>query len=249
MKLMRFFERGLSMSLGPLLLPLSLVSLALLIPATAYGSGWPELPMPPGAQSVDIGQAMRINGLPVQVRGFLSAEPVSQIATWFHMRLGNPLVTSRHDSKTLLGQARDGYYLTVQLETAGSGTRGLIAQTDVRGMMAGRNAGSAADASWQARLPAGTRLLSLVEARDGARRSQQVVLQSRQPLADSGDALIRLLGTDGYRPSRSVSGNSPPGLVLHFQGPGREAMAVLIHNPDGTTSTVLTTSAAIEGPR
>jgi hypothetical protein len=135
----------------------------------------------------------------------------------------------------------------VQLESAGSGTRGLVAQADVRSLMAGRNAALAADAGWQARLPAGTRILSLVEARDGARRSQQLVLQSRLSLADSGAALARLLGADGYMPSGSVPGSSRPGLVLHFQGPGRVAMAVLIHNADGTTSTVLNTSAAIEG--
>lgn len=203
--------------------------------------------MPPGAQAVDVGQAMRINGLPVQVRAFLSPEPVPQLVSWFQTRLGSPLVASRHDGKTILGQPRNGYYLTVQLEAAGSGARGLVAQTDVRAVMGGRNAPLAAGARWQSRLPAGMRILSQVDARDGRRRSQHLVLQSREPVADSGAALARLLAEDSYLPAGSVSSNAPPGLVLHFQGPGREAMAVVTNQPDGTSSAVLSTSAVIEG--
>jgi len=246
MKLLLSCGRGLSVCL---LLLLMMGLLALIVPNAAFAAGWPALPLPPGATPVDVGQAISINGLPMQVRGFLSPEPVSQLTSWFHTSLGSPLATSRHRGKTILGQARDGYYLTVQLEPAGGGTRGLIAQTDVRAMMAGRSASLAADAGWQSRLPAGTRILSLVEARDGARRSQHMVLQSREALADSGDALIRLLGQGGYLPASRVSSDAPPGLLLHFQGAGREAMAVVSHHADGTTSTVLSTSAAIEGWR
>lgn len=227
-------------------LPMLLLSL---VTGAALAAGWPELPVPPGAQAVDVGQAMSINGLPVQVRGFLSPQPVSELTTWFHTRLGSPLVISHHAGKTILGQARDGYYLTVQLETGGSGTRGVTAQTDVRTMMASRNASLAAEARWQSRLPAGMRILSLVEARDGDRQSQHLVLQSREPLATNSDALIRLLGTERYTPGRSVASSSPPGLILHFHGPGREAMAVVTRGVDGTTSTVLSTSALIESTR
>ena len=73
----------------------------------------------------------------MQVRGFVSPEPVAELAARFRASLGSPLVTSQHGGKTILGQARGGYYLTVQLETAGSGTRGLVAQTDVAALRPG----------------------------------------------------------------------------------------------------------------
>lgn len=227
-------------------LPMLLVSL---VTGAALAAGWPALPVPQGAQAVNVGQAMSINGLPVQMRGFLSPQPVSELTTWFQTRLGSPLVISHHGGKTILGQARDGYYLTVQLETVGGGTRGLTAQTDVRAMMAGRDASLAADAGWQSRLPAGMRILSLVEARDGARRSQHLVLRSHEALANSSEALTRLLAMDRYTPGGSVASSSPPGLILHFHGPGREATAVVTRDIDGTTSTVLSTSAQIESTR
>lgn len=237
-----FFVRG--------LLALLLAFLAFLLPplhCMAIAAAWPALPLPPDAQAVDVGQALRIDGLPIQARGFLSPAPLAQVLDWFRASLGSPLVTSRYKGKILLGQLRQGYYLTVQLEVAGNGTRGLVAQADLHTMMAGRTASVATDAHWQQRLPAGTRILSLVQARDGARQSQQVLLASRAPLADSGDALARMLAQDSYAPVRSIRGVSPPGLVLLFQGPGREAMAVLRNGVDGTTSIVLNTSVLDTG--
>jgi hypothetical protein len=223
--------------------------LAALACDAAAASGWPELPVPPGAQAFGIGDDMRIDGLPIQVRGLLSPEPPARLADWFHARLGQPLVTSEHGGKTILGQFRNGYYLTVQLEQAGGGTRGLVAQSDLRRMAAGHHGGPAGHADWQARLPDGTRILSLVRARDGARSSQHLVLASRDTLAGGAQALTRMLGGFGYAPVQGRPGMPSPGLVLHFQGPDRDAMAVLTRTPDGSLSTVLSTSAPAEGAR
>ena len=93
------------------------------------------------------------------------------------------------------------------------------------------------------------RILSLVRSRAGERQLQHLVLQSDAALAGSGEALAHLLGGDGYTPARSLSSLSPPGLALLFQGPGREATAVLTQNADGTTSTVLSTSTLVESTR
>ena len=234
---------------------------ALLLSAAARAApaaGWPELPLPAGARPVDVGNAMRINGLPVQVRGFLSPQPVAELIAWFRASLGSPLVTSVHGGKTILGQVRSGYYLTVQLEAAGSGTRGLVAQTDAQAVMAGRvppphtGVPDVTGADWHARLPAGMRILSLVQShsQDGARQFQHLVLQSPSALVESGHALTQMLGRDhylpAYLPAHSLSGSPSPGLVLHFQGPGREAMAVLRRDAGGMTSIVLSTSAPVE---
>jgi hypothetical protein len=231
-------------------LPALLLSAAAGAASAATADGWPALPLPAGAQVVDVGAALRINGLPMQVRGFLSPERVPDLVAWFRASLGSPLVTSEHGNKIILGQVRGGYYLTVQLEAAGSGTRGLVAQADAQTMMAG-GLPPVDDVRWHGRLPAGARILSLVQSRspDGARQLQHLVLQSHGALIESGNALTRMLGNDGYLPARSVSRSSPPGLVLHFQGPGREAMAVLTEDADGMTSTVLSTSALVESAR
>ena len=102
-----------------------------LLAASAAASGWPEVKLPPAVQRFDVGQHMTVNGLPMRVRGFLSPESPATLAAWFRASLGSPLVESRHNGKTILGRPQGAYYLTVQIEPAGSGTRGLVAHTAV----------------------------------------------------------------------------------------------------------------------
>ncbi|MDB5760978.1 MAG: hypothetical protein JWM30_4267 [Burkholderia sp.] len=235
-------------------------SAAASVASAESAAGWPDLPLPSGLELADVGPAIRIDGLDMQVRGFVSPEPVAELTARFRASLSGPLLTSQHGGKTILGQARGGYYLTVQLETAGSGTRGLVAQIDVAALLARRvpspDVDPDAGADWQHRLPAGMRVLSLVRSRAGERQLQHLVLQSDAALAGSGEALAHLLGRDGYRAVRSMSNRSSPsnhssrpGLALLFQGPGREATAVLTQNADGTTSTVLSISTLVESTR
>ena len=214
-------------------------------PAARAASAWPEVALPPGLQTVDVGRQMTVDGMPMRVRGFLSPEPADRLAALFHASLGSPLVESRHGAKTILGRVQGVHYLTVQIEPAGSGARGLIALTDVAGMMAGAADTRAERVRWQARLPAGTRIMRLLHADDAGRASQQLVLESPQTLPASRDALTKLLRQDGYMPGRIVASSAPPGEVLCFQGPGRDVMAVLTRHGDGATGIVLSIASDI----
>jgi hypothetical protein len=207
--------------------------------AAAPAAAWPQVALPPGAQTFDVGQQLLVNGLPMQVKGFLSPEPAARLVDWFRASLGSPLVENRRGLGTILGRAEGTYYLTVQIEPAGSGARGLVALTDVPRMMASHGETRAEEARWQARLPAGMRILSLVRALDGGRTSEHLVLQSTGPLASSRHAVTRLFQHDGYTPGRIVISPAPPGATLYFQAPGREAMAVLTGGDAGLTGIVL----------
>ena len=246
----------------PTLLPMLMLLFAAWCVHAEPAIGWLDVPLPSGLSFADVGPSMQIDGLPMQVHAFVSAEPVADLTARFRASLGGALVTSQHGGKTILGQARGSHYLTVQMEMAGSGTRGLVAQTDIAALLARRvsatdaDVGADADADWRRRLPAGMRVLSLVRSRAGERQLQHMVLQSDTALAGSGEALAHLLGKDGYRAVRSLSSpsgpSSPsrrPGLAMLFEGAGREATAVLTQNADGTTSTVLSTSALVASTR
>jgi hypothetical protein len=213
--------------------------------AAAPATAWPHVALPPGVQIFDVGQQLQVNGLPMQVRGFLSPEPAARLVDWFRASLGSPLVENRRGAATILGRPQGAYYLTVQIEPAGSGARGLVALTDVPRMMASHGETRAEEARWQARLPAGMRILSLVRAFDDGRMSEHLVLESAEPLAASRHALTRLLQQDGYTPGRVVASAAPPGATLYFQAPGREAMAVLTRSDDRLTSIVLSIATVI----
>ena len=207
--------------------------------AAAPATAWPQVALPPGVQTFNVGQQLLVNGLPMQVRGFLSPEPAARLVDWFRASLGSPLVEDRRGAATILGRPQGAYYLTVQIEPAGSGARGLVALTDVQGRMANRGEARAQEARWQALLPAGMRILSLVRALDGGRMSEHLVLESTEPLAASRHAIARLLQHDGYTPGRVVASATPPGATLYFQAPGREAMAVLTRSDERLTGIVL----------
>lgn len=228
-----------------LLIMLAFAIALAVLPAARAVPAWPEVALPPGLQTVDVGQQMTIDGMPMRVRGFLSPEPPDRLAALFRASLGSPLVESRHGAKTILGRVQGAHYLTVQIEPAGSGARGLIALTDIAGMMAGAADNHAERAQWQARLPAGVRIMRLTRAHDAGRASQHLVLESPQSLPASRDALTTLLRQDGYMPGRVVASSAPPGEVLYFQAPGRDAMAVLTRNGDGATGIVLSIASDI----
>jgi hypothetical protein len=215
--------------------------------AAAPAAAWPEVALPAGVRTFDAGPPMEVNGLPIRVRGFLSPEPPARLADWFRASLGQPLVESRHGASILLGRVEGGYYLTVQIDPAGSGARGLVALSDAAGMLGGGSEARERDTRRQARLPAGMRLLNLVRARDGDRLSEHLVLESDAPLAACQQALTRLLRQEGYTPGRVVVSPAPESAILHFQAPGREAMAVLTHGGERQTSIVLSTAGRGEG--
>jgi hypothetical protein len=229
--------------------PCLFAMLWLLASLTTQAAHWPEVRLPAGIQISDIGAGMSVSGLPMQARGFTSQQTVTQLVEQFRASLGAPLVENRIGFRTILGQAHGSHYLTVQLEPAGSGTRGIIALSDLAAMAANRESERALRASWLARLPSGMQLLSLVASRDGARRAQHIVLHSPHLPANNRDALTAMLAQDGYALQQLAPSAEPPGETLYFRAPGREAMAVVTRNADGSSGIVLNLVAVSESMR
>src|SRR5690606_29163148 len=88
-------------------------------------------------------------------------------------------------------------------------------------------------------LPAGSQLLSHSSARDGARRSTQLVYRNGLSAGFNGQALAAVLAQDGLTLERD--GGTAFEQVLLFKGPGQEASAVIVRRPDGQSSVVLNT--------
>lgn len=215
--------------------------LASLACCLAHAGEWPEVRLPPGAKGFAVGQSLSVHGLPMRVQGFLSRQPAPQVLAWFRRSLGMPLVENQVGAGVVLGRTQGSHFLTVQVEPAGSGSRGLIAQSDLPAMVAGREEERVLHARWLARLPSGMRLHSLTRGRDGGRRSQYLVLGSTHSVAASRDAIVSLMQKEGYALERHVQGTEPPSHTLYFHGQGQEAVAVIAADADGSSAIVLTT--------
>jgi hypothetical protein len=221
----------------------------LLASLTTQAAQWPEVRLPAGIRMFDIGAEMNVSGLPMQARGFTSQQTVMQLVEQFRASLGAPLVENRIGARRILGRAQGSHYLTVQLEPAGSGTRGIIALSDLPAMAGNRESERALHAGWLARLPSGLHILSLVTSRDGARRAQHIVLHSPHLHAYNRDALTAMLAQDGYALQQHAPSAEPPGETLSFHAPGREAMVVMTRNADGSSGIVLNLEAMSESMR
>ena len=228
---------------------LLLAALAWTLAQAAAATRWHEVSLPPGAQGFSLGGPITASGMPMQVQGFLSKQSATEVIAWFRASLGMPLVESHVGISTVLGRVQGSQYLTVQIEPAGSGSRGLIAQADLPAMAADREEERRLQARWLSRLPSGMRLQSLTRGHDAGRHYQYLVLDSAQSSSLSRDAVNTLMQQDGYALEREVQATAPPSRTLYFRGAAREAIAVILAHADGSSAIVLNTVVTIDGAR
>jgi hypothetical protein len=228
---------------------LLLALLAWLATRAVHAAGWPEVRLPPGAHGFSLNGSISANGMPMQVQGFLSKQPAVQVIAWYRASLGMPLVENRVGISTVLGRAQGNHYLTVQIEPAGGGSRGLIAQTNLMAMIAGREEERGLQARWLSRLPSGMRLRSLTSGHDGGRHYQYLVLDSSHSSSMSRAAIGSLMQQDGYALESEVQAMAPPSRSLTFRGAAREATAIILAHGDGSSAVVLNTIVTIGGIR
>ncbi|MDQ6679431.1 MAG: hypothetical protein M3Y67_00500, partial [Pseudomonadota bacterium] len=143
---------------------------------------------------------------------------------------------SRLGNKLVLGRAQAEHYVSVQIEAAGSGSRGVVAVSNLQLAHDSQSKVQANADHWLARLPAGTRLLSHMESRDGGKLSRHLVAANTQDEALNRERLVGLLAGEGFaleRESpaddalllRSSSAGVAASRLLFFKGEGKEAIA------------------------
>ena len=236
---------------------------ALSVSAAAQGA-WPVIALPQETKPFELGGQISVNGMPMRMQGFVSGADPGRLAAWFRQSLGQPLVESALGPKIILGRLQGEYYVTVQLEPAASGTRGLIGMTDLKAAHANERATQAARARWLARLPSGSRLLSQMESDDAGKHGTHLVIVNQHGAQLNRDQLTSLMGDDGMALERAVGAGelagalagapagapwrAPPanGTTLFYKGGGKEAMAVISRDASGQTTIVLNTGTRSE---
>lgn len=212
-------------------------------------ASWPTVALPTGLDTFSVGQDMINNGTPMRVQGFVSRRSQADLLNWFRQHWPAPLVETTQGQQQVLGRGQGGYYITVQIEAAGrdsQGSRGLVAIADLQGMKQQRPRHESAQQAWLQRWPSGTRVLSQVSTHEDGRNATHRVMSNSQSLHGNRQTLIELMRQDGYaleapsaKPTKPTDTSAPQ--VLHFKGPGREALAVLSRAADGASAVVLNT--------
>ncbi|QNA88719.1 hypothetical protein G4G28_09840 [Massilia sp. Dwa41.01b] len=233
--------------------------LALSSAPLAAAPAWPTVKLPPAAETFPIGEQMIVNGMPMRMQGFVLHMEPKEALTWFRRNMGKPLMEDLVDDKLVLGRAEGDFYMTVQLEPAGpggKGVRGTVAVTDLKGAHDRRDENAAANARMLNRLPGGTKLLNQMSSSDGGKFAAYVVAENGHSETLNRNSLVDNLRREGFHLERDNPLDQPAtkglpdplrrGRTLSFKGKGKEATAVIRANGNGQTSIVLNTVTTME---
>jgi hypothetical protein len=234
---------------------LQLVMLSAMTNYAIAQAGRPTVAIPENAHAFEIGRQLTVNGSPVHISGFISPSKPDELAAWFRKSLGQPLMENNLPGKLILGRADREYYLTVQLEAARNGTRGLIAISRLQTANERQIETQAQKEYLLLRLPAGSQVLSQISSQDGGRNSEHFVLingysegvnreRIKSLMQDDGMVLEREVIVNGETESR-LPAKVSSGSTLYFKGTGKEAIAV-IYRDDSRTAIVLNTTSYLE---
>lgn len=236
---------------------LAVVAAALLLAnQSACAQNWPVIILPKDVQAFDIGQQVAVNGMPMRAQGFVSSAKPAQLVEQFRQSLGKPLVENTIGSKLILGRAQGEHYLTVQIEPAGMGSRGVVAVTHLKAAYDAQADNQASAERLLSRLPSGSRLLSQMASQDGGKLSRHLIIINSHSEALNRDRLKSLMAEDGFVFEREGTADNqaaaklPEGLAksktLFFKAAGKEAMATIHRDSEGRTAIVVNTITLME---
>lgn len=249
---MAFTTRAQKAAGGRLFLAHWLLALAMFVAlGAARGApaeaAWPQVRIPRQVDTFDIGPEMIVNGTPARMRGFVSHASPTEVAESFRQVLGRPLVEDRRGNMLVLGRGEGRYYMTVQIQPFGSGTRGLLAVTTPT--LKQRDAADAGAARrLLSALPPGSTLASHTSSVDGAIRAEHDAIVNSHSVDVNTEYVTRMLRASGFvleheaGPSATAdwrmrtAGNA---RTLFFKRAGGEAVAVLFTADSGKSVIVL----------
>lgn len=230
-----------------------LIGALLMMPveATIAQSVWPQIVIPEGINLTDQGGPVNANGTPLQMRGFTSLATPARVAALFRQSLGQPLVDNTIGARRILGRSLGMHYATVHFEPDGTGTRGVIAVTELSAAINSATASRDADQRLLFRLAAGFHILSRTTSDDARRRIEHVVLTNTHSLGLSTESIKSMLRIDGFILERETRSPIHPGVgratapqeasMLFFKKADSEAVVVISRDDQGRTAVVLNT--------
>lgn len=217
--------------------------------APVCAADWPRVALPGEVRPFDVGSEITHNGLPMRLQGFVSAVPPERLAEQFRRNLGEPLVENRVGAQRVLGRMQGEFYVSVQIEPAGQGSRGTTAVTHLKAARDNEDEVRRQRERWSSRFLPGSRLLSQTASRDGARLATHLVFSNTHGEAQNRDGLAALMQGEGLALEREGQAEGEAGRVLFFKGQGKEAVATLHRDGNGRTTVVLNVVTRMEAYR
>jgi hypothetical protein len=177
-------------------------------------AGWQDTPdnLPLGK----LGDALVVNGVPMEVRSFATAAPMAKLledvrVSWERHPDRTSVTRTRVGDWTVLNQRIGQEHRSLQVRTANGGIEGFVALTSPQKKREPR---------MTVRLPAAMTAVSVIESDDGGRLSQQVIATSKRSADATAAALEQALKAQGWQ--RHVLKRTSAGVLFAANRNGQQ---------------------------
>lgn len=97
----------------------------------AHAGSWPNPPLPAGTRTEDVAQHIVFNGLDMHAQTFTSTQNQDELVEFYRKAWDKEVVVNRMGPAQVIGHRDGDYYITVQVNGTGSGSKGNIGIVDV----------------------------------------------------------------------------------------------------------------------
>lgn len=219
-------------------------------------SKWPTPTIPDDVRLFPIGEQLIVDGMPMQLRGFLSDRSPAQLLETWRRSLGPAVVENTVGTTRVLGKNENRFYITVQIRAAGKGSQGTVAITDLGAFAQSHDARRSSTAQLLDRLPSGSTITSQLASKEGNTSTRHIVVVNTHSEALNRDAVMSMMAVDGFVlekeitpdpvDARNLSGPISTAKTLFFKAKNKEAVAMITRTGD-KTALVLNTSITLQG--
>lgn len=210
--------------------------------AHAFGEA---IAAPPGAHVSEIAPALRINGVPTQLRSFHVELPLAAVEQHFRTTPGPAFVRERLGQWIVLTRVQQQRLDTIRLRAAAPhATEGTLST-------AGLDATGIRPRHGELPPPPGSERQLELQAHEHGRETRFIVWHGARSVDAGARHLQRTLGARGLRLERSLplEDAGARGRSLWFRGRSSEATAVIVAERGGSVSVSLALSTAPDAPR
>lgn len=209
-----------------LLIVRPMLLLAMLLAAAQASAGWQDTP--DALRLAPVGDSLRMNGTPMQIRAFRSELPVEKLVgsveqSWKQSGRGNVMRTSSA-GWLILNQSVGDEHRSFQVRDVGPGiSEGYVALTSPKMTRPPIPA---------VRMPSDMAPFSIIESVDGGRATQQMMATSRRSLDATASAVEAQLRASGW--TRHVYKRKGGGVILSANKGERQFDSTMTAQTDGT---------------
>lgn len=165
---------------------------------------WPSLPAPDHLGSFEVGSQVKLNGVPVRIKGYESNRSVAELSRWYQQRMEGKWVENKIGSKTVLGQRQGDFFVTVEIEArlgdfSGSSTKVVTSIMSLKAAALRPSPAGDAFENWSSRLPLTSKVLSHQTDSTRTHDALHLVAVNHQSLEYNVAHFRREFAQEGYR--------------------------------------------------